>query len=82
MKFVSWNYRGLGIKDKKEEFWKLIKTENPSIILIEETKMRDQETLQEMKKNWKKEEGKAINSRGASGGIDTIWNPDDFKIEE
>jgi hypothetical protein len=31
--------------------------------------MRDLETLQEMQKNWKKGEGKAISSRGASGGF-------------
>jgi exonuclease III len=44
--------------------------------------MRDLETLQEMQKNWKKGEGKAISSRGASGGIDTIWNAEEFKLEE
>jgi hypothetical protein len=44
--------------------------------------MRDLETLQEMQKIWKKGEGKEISSRGASGGIGTIWNVEEFKLEE
>jgi exonuclease III len=71
MKVVSWNCRGLGSRDKKE-VRKLLKTENPSILLLQETKMRDLETLQEMQRIWKKGEGKAISSRGALGGIGTI----------
>jgi hypothetical protein len=42
--------------------------------------MTEQETLQEMQKNWKKGEGKEISSRGASGGICTIWNTKEFII--
>ena len=44
--------------------------------------MRDLETLQEMQKIWKKGEGKAISSRGASGVIFTICNVNEIKLEE
>jgi hypothetical protein len=35
-----------------------------------------------MQKNWTKGEGKVINSKGASGGIGTIWNAEVLKLEE
>jgi exonuclease III len=82
MKVVSWNCRGLGSRDKKEEVRKLLKTKKPSILLLQETKMRDLETLQELQRIWKKGEGKAISSRGASRGIGKIWNAEEFKLEE
>jgi len=44
--------------------------------------MRDQETHQEMQKKWKKGEGKAINSRGASGGLCIIWNTEEYTLED
>jgi exonuclease III len=81
MKFVSWNCRGLGSRDKKEEVRKMLKLENPSILLLQETKMRDLETLQDLQKIWKKGEGKEISSRGASGGIGTFWNAKDFNLK-
>jgi exonuclease III len=82
MKVVFWNCRGLGRRDKKEEVRKMLKLEKPSILLIQETKMRDQETLQDMQKIWKKCEGKTISSRGASGGLGTFWNAKEFKLED
>jgi exonuclease III len=45
MKVVSWNSRGLGSKEKKEEVGKLIRVENPLILLLQETKMREKEAL-------------------------------------
>jgi exonuclease III len=58
MKVVSWNCRGLGSRVKKEEVRKLLQIENPSILMIQETKMRDLETLKDLQKIWKKSEGK------------------------
>jgi exonuclease III len=45
MKVVSWNCRGMGEREKKEAMGKLIKSENPQIILIQETKMQGTEAL-------------------------------------
>ena len=36
--------------------------------------MEQPETIQASKKFWKKGEGRAVSSRGASGGLATFWN--------
>jgi len=37
--------------------------------MIQETKMREMETLKDLQKIWKKIKERAVSSRGASGGI-------------
>jgi hypothetical protein len=59
----------MGSKEKKEDLGKLTHSEKPSILLIQETKLRDCEALQEMQKKWKKSKGVAIGARRASGGL-------------
>ena len=44
--------------------------------------MEAPETIQASKKFWKKGEGRAISSRGASGGIATFWNSSMFDLLE
>jgi exonuclease III len=47
MKFVSWNCKGMGSKEKKKvDLRKLIHLKKPSILFIHETKLRDSEALQ------------------------------------
>jgi exonuclease III len=82
MKVVSWNCRGMGKQRKKEDLGKLIHSEKPSILLIQETKLRDTEILLEMQKNWKKSKGSTISARGASGGLCTLWNSELFLLDE
>jgi exonuclease III len=50
MKIISWNCRGLGSNHKKEEIKKLLQVEKPSILMLQETKMREQETLKDLQK--------------------------------
>jgi exonuclease III len=38
MKIVSWNGRGFGRVDKRNEARKLVREKNPSIICLQETK--------------------------------------------
>ena len=47
---------------------------SPDVLLIQEMKMEEPETIQASKKFWKKGEGRAVSARGASGGIATFWN--------
>jgi exonuclease III len=47
MKLVSWNCRGLESKEKLESIRHLIESERPQILLLQETKMKDQVVLQE-----------------------------------
>jgi exonuclease III len=82
MKVVSWNCRGLGQAEKKEALRKLIRTEKPQILLIQETKLKDDEVLREIKQLWNPSEGVAISARGASGGSCTAWSTQIFKEEQ
>jgi exonuclease III len=82
MKVVSWNCRGMGSKEKKEDLGKLLHIERPSILLIQETKVREYEFIQEMQRIWRKSKGMAISARGASGGLCTLWSSELFQLED
>ena len=69
MKIVSWNCRGLGSNLKKEEVKKLIQVEKPSILMPQETKMRENETLKDLKKIWNNCDVHPVSLREALGGI-------------
>ena len=79
MKVLSWNCRGLSSKSKEEAMMDLVSLHQPDIFLIQETKMEEAAFLQVSTKFWKKQGKAAISSRGASGGIETLW--DDKKFE-
>ena len=79
MKVLSWNCRGLGSKSKEEAMTDLISIHQPDILLIQETKMEEDIFLQVSLEFWKKKGKAASSSRGASGGIGTLW--DDMKFE-
>ena len=70
----------MGSKVKEEAMRSLIRTETPDILLIQETKLEDVVFLQASKKLWFKSEARAISTRGASGGIGTLWNPNKFVV--
>ena len=79
MKVLSWNCKGLGSKIKEEAIKDLTSLYQPDIFLIQETKMEEDVFLHVTPKFWKKRGKAAISSRGASGGIGTLW--DDKKFE-
>ena len=72
MKVASWNCRGLGKTNKVEAIRDIIKTKRPDILFIQETKMSDVEVSALMHCSWTMNQGKAISSNGASGGITTF----------
>lgn len=80
MNVIFWNCRGLGSKGKEEAMRNLIMTENPDLVLIQETKMEEKEFLHSSKKFWNKGGTKAISARGASGGLGTLWNAAKLKL--
>ena len=45
MQFVSWNCKGMGSKAKEEAIKDLVKMNSPEILLIQETKMEEPETI-------------------------------------
>ena len=83
MKYVSWNYRGLGNKLKEEALEDRIRMSMLEILLIQEMKLLENyDLLQKRKTFWKKGHGKAMSSRGASGGIGTFWDSSKFDLIE
>jgi exonuclease III len=50
MKLLSWNCRGFNSNSKVEALRDLVKIENPSVILLQETKMEDSSALEQAKK--------------------------------
>ena len=60
----------------------LVRIHKPEILLVQETKMEENATLQVGKKFWKKGLGIGNNSRGASGGIATFWDSTLYDLEE
>ena len=70
----------MGSKAKEETIRNLIRTETPDILLIQETKLEDIVFLQTSKKLWFKSEAREISARGASGGIETLWNMSKFVV--
>ena len=82
MQFVSWNCRGLGSKSKEEAIKYLIRMNSPEILLIQERKMEEPETIQASKIFWKKGDGRAVSTRGALGGLATFWNSTNLDLLE
>ena len=50
------------------------------ILLLQETKMEEETLLSLNRATWRKQEGQAINARGASRGLDTLWNKIEFTL--
>jgi exonuclease III len=80
IKSISWNCRGLGSRHKLSLIHDIIKEENPQVLLLQETKNKDTYILQDSIYIWRSCKGMAVNARGASGGIYTLWNPNIFSL--
>jgi len=80
MRIVSWNCRGLGTQPKIEAIKDLMKIEPTDILLLQETKIEGQALMEIDKSKWKKNAGKAISSRGSSGGVATLWTDNHFHL--
>lgn len=70
----------MGTKAKEEAMNSLIRLEAPNILLIQETKLEDSTFFQASRKFWKKDGVQAIFARGASGGLESLWNPNKFSL--
>ena len=61
MNIFSWNCRGLGNPSKDETVKDLIRMASPNVLLLQETKIEEDNLLSLRKKNWKKNAVKAMN---------------------
>eukprot|EP00253_Pinus_taeda_P028344 PITA_28344 len=72
---------GLNSKGKQRYLKERLKKDKPSIMLIQETKM-DQQQLQEIMKRMRPEyEVMAQDAVGSAGGLAIIWNPEEVIFE-
>eukprot|EP00253_Pinus_taeda_P010799 PITA_10799 len=69
----------MGSSQKVNAVRDLIKQEKPDLLLIQETKISDQDFQNHIKRN-KSYTGTAISAAGASGGIGTIWNKNKWDL--
>lgn len=65
---------------KEEALKDIIKTSKSDILLLQETKMEEQDFLKTTKALWKISRGITENTRGASGDIGTFWNTMKFDL--
>jgi hypothetical protein len=61
---LSWNCRGMGNRNKLNIIRSLIKSEKPHLLLLQETKKKDSEVLQQLDFIWKNTKGMPISSCG------------------
>ncbi|WJZ85876.1 hypothetical protein VitviT2T_005388 [Vitis vinifera] len=83
MKIISWNVRGLGSRNKRRMIKDFLRSENPDVVMIQETKKEncDRRFVGSVwtvrNKDWV-----ALPASGASGGILIIWDSKILSREE
>jgi exonuclease III len=82
MKLASWNCRGLGNPSKIEAVKDLLKADPSDILMLQETKIEGEALLEISRSKWNKRAGKAVSSRGTSGGLATLWTDDIFHLNK
>jgi exonuclease III len=75
MKIITWNIRGLNGRSKQRILRDCIKTENPDILMIQETKCAGAEVEIIFQCIWRGCDFVQTDSSGASGGLAILWNP-------
>ena len=83
MKILSWNTRGLGSKKKRRIVRRFLSTQNPDIVMLQETKREtwDRRFVSSVWKG-KRVEWAALPACGASGGIVILWDSSKFECTE
>jgi len=54
----------------------------PEVLLIQETKLEEEDLLHASNSFWKKGSGKVVSARGASAGIGTLWDTSKLDLIE
>ena len=72
----------MGNPSKIEAVKDLLKAEPSDILLLQETKIEGQALLEINSSKWNKISGKAVGSRGTSGGLATLWTEDLFQLNK
>ena len=59
----------------------LIRMASPDVLLLQETKIDEDNLLSISNKKWKMNVGKVVSARGTAGGIETLWKENSFSLE-
>ncbi|WKA09802.1 hypothetical protein VitviT2T_027421 [Vitis vinifera] len=83
MKILSWNTRGLGSRKKRRTVRRFLSTQNPDVVMLQETKREiwDRRSVSSVRKG-KSLDWVALPACGASGGIVILWDSIKFKCSE
>ena len=81
MKITSWNCRGLGNPSKADEAKDLMKMDSSNLLLLQETKIDEVSLLLLSNSKWKLTSSKAVNARGTSRGLVTLWSEEKFHLK-
>ena len=81
MNIISWNCKGLVNSSKVEVVNDLIRMDSLDILLLQETKIDEDNLLSISNKKWNLNVGKAVTARGTAGGIATLWTEKYFSLE-
>ena len=75
MKIISWNTRGLGSRNKRRVAKDFLRSENPDVVIIQETK-KEKCDRRFVGSVWtvKNKEWVAFPACGASSGILIVWD--------
>ncbi|TYH01825.1 hypothetical protein ES288_A09G090400v1 [Gossypium darwinii] len=75
MKFLCWNYYGLGNPTIVREFKQFLVVNNPDVIFLNETKMKAND-FQHVQNRCMMKNGLAMSSEGRSGDLALMWRED------
>lgn len=78
---ICWNIRGCNLPGKQEIVRDLIKEHKPGIIMLQETKIKENKIKGIARRMWKEAKWAAIGAVGKSGGLWTMWDPTKFEAE-
>jgi len=79
---TSWNIRGLNSKGKQRYLKERVKKDQPSIMIIQETKINSQK-LEEIARKYKIQyEVIAQDVTGTAGGLAILWNPEEVQVKD
>lgn len=81
MKVITWNVRGIGIREKCGAIRRFIKKNKTDLLMLQETK-KEELSPSIIRELWGLQEVDWFSkpSVGVSGGLLTIWNPAIFKV--
>eukprot|EP00253_Pinus_taeda_P009427 PITA_09427 len=81
MIFTSWNIRGLNNKGKQRYLKDRLRKDKPSIMIIQETKMNQQQIKEILEKSKSKYDVMAQDEDGPTGGLAVLWNTEEVIFE-